>query len=82
MEAQYDECLNEGELVKIGSLAYEPAQVLRAVDPIAYQAGFSDYCACGYEEIDGGDYYMESDDAAALKEILEGDDSDIKISVR
>lgn len=44
----YNEYLNEtlceGKNVKLGGLEFEPAQVLREVDPIAYQTGFDDWC--------------------------------------
>lgn len=39
----YEEALNEGEEIKIGTLTYLPAEVLKAVDPIAYRTGLSDY---------------------------------------
>ena len=40
---QYDEMLNEGGPVCIGSLEYEPAEVLKLVDPIAYRCGMNDW---------------------------------------
>lgn len=43
LEEMFAEMLNEGEEVKIGTLTYLPAQVLKAVDPIAYRVGLSDY---------------------------------------
>ena len=39
----YEEALNEGEEIRIGTLTYLPAEVLKAVDPIAYRTGLSDY---------------------------------------
>ena len=40
----YDEMLDEtNQEIKIGSLTYSPSQVLKAVDPIAYDIGFSEY---------------------------------------
>lgn len=39
----YEEALDSGEDVKIGTLSYLPSQVLKAVDPIAYRVGLSDY---------------------------------------
>ena len=44
IEAMYDEFLNDSYgLVRIGSLVFEPAEVLKACDPIAYRVGLSDY---------------------------------------
>jgi predicted nucleic acid-binding Zn-ribbon protein len=41
---QYEEMINEtNETVKIGSLEYEPAYVLKEVDPTAYRCGLNDY---------------------------------------
>jgi hypothetical protein len=31
-------------MVKIGTLTYEPAMVLKSVDPIAYNEAFLDFC--------------------------------------
>jgi hypothetical protein len=31
-------------MVKIGTLKYEPAMVLKSVDPIAYNEAFLDFC--------------------------------------
>jgi hypothetical protein len=43
-EEMYDNFLNEFcPLVVIGSLEYEPAYVLKNVDPIAYHVGMQDY---------------------------------------
>lgn len=42
-EQLYKEALNEQGVIKIGNLAYEPAYVLKAVDPTAYRCGFLDY---------------------------------------
>ncbi len=39
----YEEALDAGEDVKIGTLSYLPSQVLKAVDSIAYRVGLSDY---------------------------------------
>lgn len=43
LEEMFEESLNEGDEVKIGTLTYLPATVLKAVDPIAYRTGLSDY---------------------------------------
>ena len=44
MSAAYDDFLDEVcEPVVIGSLTYSPSQVLKAVDPIAYRVGLSEF---------------------------------------
>lgn len=55
VETLWDECLNDSRgLISIGVLSYSPADVLRAVDPIAYQQGLADYLdASGIVEING-----------------------------
>jgi len=48
---QYDEMLDEtNPQIVIGSLVYSPSDVLKSVDPIAYQVGFSDYLSFIEEE--------------------------------
>lgn len=43
-EEMYDAFLNECiPTVEIGSLKYDPAHVLKNVDPIAYRVGMSDF---------------------------------------
>ncbi len=40
----YEEALNEAyEPIRIGQLEYEPATVLKRVDPVAYREGLLDY---------------------------------------
>lgn len=40
----YDQMLDElNDEIRIGSLRYTPSDVLKAVDPIAYEQGFYDY---------------------------------------
>jgi hypothetical protein len=40
----YDQMLDEtNEQIVIGNLLYSPSDVLKAVDPIAYEQGFLDY---------------------------------------
>jgi hypothetical protein len=40
----YDQMLDEtNEQIVIGNLLYSPSDVLKAVDPIAYDQGFLDY---------------------------------------
>jgi hypothetical protein len=40
---RYDEMLNEMEWCKVGTMEFAPSRVLSALDPIAYNCGFSDY---------------------------------------
>jgi len=53
----YDAMLDEGKPVEIGSLSYCPSTVLKAVDPIAYNVGLSDYVGTldgnEWEEVNG-----------------------------
>ena len=51
----YDEALNEGGPVRIGGLEYDPAYVLREVDPTAYRCGLADFVA-GMELTDSDEY--------------------------
>ena len=53
----YDEALNEGGPVRIGSLEYDPARVLREVDPIAYRCGLLDFVDS--MELEDSDEYRE-----------------------
>lgn len=43
-EELYDEMLDEMEWCKVGSMEFAPSRVLQALDPIAYNCGFSDFC--------------------------------------
>lgn len=66
----YDEALNEFNEVKIGSLTYAPATVLRKVDPTAYRCGFVDWLDGERERIVEieGDYF----DRAEVESLLDG----------
>jgi hypothetical protein len=50
-EDMYDDMIDEvsGE-VKIGSLTYIASEVLRRIDPIAYDCGFNDYLDSLFED--------------------------------
>lgn len=41
-EDQYDDMLDDAGPIEIGNLKYNPSHVLKTVDPIAYNCGFSD----------------------------------------
>lgn len=44
-EELYDDCIDEGhEWCKVGTSEFAPSRVLQALDPIAYNCGFSDFC--------------------------------------
>jgi hypothetical protein len=43
-EELYDEMLNEMEWCSVGTMEFAPSRVLQALDPIAYNCGFSDFC--------------------------------------
>ena len=43
LREQFNEALDEQELIKIGTLEYLPSVVLAAVDPVAYRIGLSEY---------------------------------------
>lgn len=47
LERMHDEMLDECcEPVRIGSLTYDPSQVLKSVDPIAYRESMHNYADC------------------------------------
>ena len=43
-EELYDDCIDEGDWCRVGSAEFAPSRVLQALDPIAYNCGFSDFC--------------------------------------
>ena len=47
----YEESLNEQGPISIGTLEYDPAFVLKEVDPIAYRVGLLDYANSLAEDI-------------------------------
>jgi predicted nucleic acid-binding Zn-ribbon protein len=40
---QYEDALNTEGLVKVGGLTFEPATIIRELDPTAYRCGLLDY---------------------------------------
>jgi hypothetical protein len=50
LSEQYDALLDEYS-IDFGNLSYSGAQVLKAVDPIAYRVGFSDFTS-DYDVVD------------------------------
>ena len=66
LEERYDSYLDDCfEVVKIGLLKYDPSDVLKNVDPIAYRCGLSDWLDSECENevlgICDGRYYLEKD---------------------
>lgn len=47
---RYDDCIDEGEWCRVGSMEFAPSRVLQALDPIAYNCGFSDFTDTLYQE--------------------------------
>lgn len=43
-EELYDDMLDEMEWCKVGTMEFAPSRVLQALDPTAYNCGFSDFC--------------------------------------
>lgn len=43
-EELYDDMLNDMEWCKVGTMEFAPSRVLQALDPVAYNCGFSDFC--------------------------------------
>jgi predicted nuclease with TOPRIM domain len=62
-----DDCTGE---VSIGSLSYSASEVLKAVDPIAYRCGFSDYVD-GLDVEDFDAYVELKDDLESKQEELD-----------
>ena len=57
----YNELLNEcNPMIKIGYIEFDPAYALKELDPIAYNCGFSDYCAALESDniFIGDEYYV------------------------
>lgn len=42
-EEQYNDLLNESGLVYIGGIEFDPSDILKKLDPIAYRCGLLDY---------------------------------------
>jgi hypothetical protein len=36
--------INDMEWCKVGTMEFAPSRVLQALDPVAYNCGFSDFC--------------------------------------
>ena len=71
-ENSYDDMLDDGEEIKIGNLTYSPSQVLKAVDPIAYNVGVSDWQSNVLEDLKYDlDRYSEVEIDDKLFEIIE-----------
>jgi len=52
-ESEYDDMLDDCyPTIYIGSLSYQPSQVLRAVDEVAYDMGFGEYVDSRREDVE------------------------------
>lgn len=47
---QYDQMLDEEEWCRVGGMEFAPSRVLSALDPTAYNCGFSDYTDSLYHD--------------------------------
>lgn len=47
---RYDEMLDEGEWCCVGNFQFAPSRVLKELDPIAYNCGFSDFTDSLYRD--------------------------------
>lgn len=53
----YDQSWDENGLVKLGNLTFEPSQIVKQLDPVAYRVGFNDFCdGLTYNDIYVEDY--------------------------
>jgi hypothetical protein len=76
---RYDEMLDDCcELVRIGSLTYDPSHVLKNVDPTAYRCGFSDWLDS--EDLTT-DEDMADDDEVTEEDIKEALGNDLSLEV-
>lgn len=77
VDERYDDMLDECGTVEVGSLTFDASRVLKELDPIAYNCGFSDWLDSAglYEH---GDDYYEQEEIDELREDIDNevDDSD------
>lgn len=66
---QYEEALNSEGLVTVGGLTFEPATIIRELDPVAYSCGLNDYVD-GIEKEENEDYKDLLDELEALEDEL------------
>jgi hypothetical protein len=67
---QYNDLLDEVyPMVKIGYSEFYPSEVMRSMDPIAYEEGFTEYC----DSLADDGYYVEgyTDDRMEPEEVEE-----------
>jgi len=54
----YDSMLNESyPIIRIGYSKFDPSEVLKEMDPIAYRVGFNDFCF----ELESNNYEIEEE---------------------
>jgi hypothetical protein len=70
-EQELEELLNETcEMVKIGTLEYDPGYVLKNIDPVAFRCGVSDMLADDEQFVEvSGEYYRINDIENMIDEI-------------
>lgn len=68
LELMHDEMLDEcTDQIQIGNLTYDPSDVLKSTDPVAYRCSVNEYIDCMvtdeiiFEHSDGN-YYDEAED--------------------
>ena len=80
MEDLYKEMLNQNGEITLGGLKYDVSSTFKAVDPIAYDVGFSNFTAENHEEIfiDGSrePYYVTTEDYDRIDEYEPEDSSE------
>lgn len=76
-EDQYEEALNEQGPIKIGALEYDPAMVLKEVDPIAYNAGLSDYVD-SLDKEDNDEYKNLEEELERLEDLKEKKEEELE----
>jgi len=55
----YNEMLDSYGEVKIGSLVFQPHEIVQELDPTAYRVGFADYCDAQDWDVVGKHEYDE-----------------------
>lgn len=63
----YDKSWDENGLVKLGNLTFEPSQIVKQLDPVAYRVGFNDFC----DSLTYNDIYVEDYTDDELDNVVE-----------
>ena len=67
---QYDDFLNEEGTVRVAGLEFDPAQIVKELDPTAYRCGLVDYVD-GIEKSDVKEYQELEEELEELENQLE-----------